>query len=97
MIGISEKSISHLNIVNLKQNTTLYEARGQVTINNVQIGTKIFIYDRATGNLIDTLYSDDVNGVFKYVNRTPYVLTIIVTDSGYLNGRSYIVDPIEIK
>jgi hypothetical protein len=97
MIGISKASLSHLNIVNLKQNTTLYEARGQVTINNVQIGTKIFIYDRATGNLIDTLYSDDVNGVFKYVNRTPYVLTIIVTDSGYLNGRSYIVDPIEIK
>jgi hypothetical protein len=97
MIGISEAALSHLNIVNLKQNTTLYEARGQVTINNVQIGTKIFIYDRATGNLIDTLYSDDVNGVFKYVNRTPYVLTIIVTDSGYLNGRSYIVDPIEIK
>ena len=97
MIGISKTSLSHLNIVNLKHNTTLYEARGQVTINNVQIGTKIFIYDRATGNLIDTLYSDDVNGVFKYVNRTPYVLTIIVTDSGYLNGRSYIVDPIEIK
>ena len=97
MIGISKTSLSHLNIVTLKQNTTLYEARGQVTINNIRIGTKIFIYNRATGDLIDTLYSDDVNGVFKYVNRTPYVLTIIVTDSGYLNGRSYIVDPIEIK
>ena len=97
MIGISKTSLSHLNIVNLKHNTTLYEARGQVTVNNVRIGTKIFIYNRATGDLIDTLYSDDVNGVFKYVNRTPYVLTIIVTDSGYLNGRSYIVDPIEIK
>lgn len=97
LIGASNVALSLYKISTLKQNTSLYSAMGQITINNVPIGTSIYVYDRSTGILIDTIISSSLDGTFKYVNKTPYVLTIIVSDSGYLNGRAYIVDPIEIK
>lgn len=97
LIGVSTIAMSLRQISTLKQNTTLYSVMGQITINNVPIGTKIYVYDRSTGILIDTIISSALDGTFKYINKTPYVLTIIVSDSGYLNGRAYIVDPVEIK
>lgn len=97
LIGCSQQLLSNDDINTLKENTILYSAYGQITINNVPIGTKIYVYNRYDGKLIEKIISDEVDGTFKYVNKTPYVLTVIVSDSGYLNGRAYIVDPIEIK
>lgn len=74
-----------------------YSAHGQVTLNNIAVGTNVFIYNRHTGALIEKLVSDSSDGLFTYVNRYPYTISVVVTDSTLISGKSYIVDPVELE
>ena len=56
----------------------------------------MYICNHDTGELIEKLITDDNTGNFTYTNRFPYSITIIATDKTLLQGKSYIVDPVEI-
>lgn len=74
-----------------------YSAYGQITLNNIAVGTNIFIYNRYTGSLIEKIQSDSADGTFSYINRYPYTISVVVTDSTLISGKTYIVDPVEIE
>ncbi len=97
LIAFSGKQLTLPEIISFKSNINLYSARGQVTLNNIAVGTNVYICNRDTGELIEILISSEIDGTFVYTNRYPYTITVIVTDTTLLNGRSYIVDPVEVK
>lgn len=75
-----------------------YKAVGKVTINNIGIDAKLYIYNNETGALIDTVYSTNLdNGVFMYTNTFPYTISIVVISKYYNNGLTYVVSPISIN
>lgn len=98
LIGVSYNKLSPSGMdlfTNVSKVT--YSAYGQITLNNIAVGTNIFIYNRYTGALIEKLQSDSADGTFTYVNRYPYTISVIVADSTLISGKSYIVDPVEIE
>lgn len=97
MIAQSNLALNLSDLKALKNNRTIYSASGQVTLNNIAIGTTIFVYNRDTGALIERLTTSSENGNFVYYNKTPNTLTIVVADSTLTQGSSYIVDPIELQ
>lgn len=98
LIGVSTQSLDPQKINLFLNNTKVaYSARGQITLNNVAVGTNVFIYNRLTGQLIEKVKSELIDGTFVYTNRFPYTITVIVADSTLINGKSYIVDPVEIE
>ena len=97
MIGFSTATLDEKNLNELRSNSLIYSAAGQVTLNNIAMGTVVFIYNRNTGALVERLTTSNENGNFTYYNKTPYILTIIVADSSLTQGTSYIVDPIELQ
>ena len=98
LIGVSYSKLdpSDMDIFTNVSKVT-YSAYGQITLNNIAVGTNIFIYNRYTGALIEKLQSDSADGTFTYVNRYPYTISVIVADSTLISGKSYIVDPVEIE
>lgn len=96
LIGFSNKILTQNDIKTFKANASLYDIKGKITINNIAVGTNVFIYNRDTGELIEKIVSSSMDGTFVYVNRYPYTITIVATDNTLLDGRSYIVDPVEV-
>ena len=68
-----------------------------MTLNNIAIGTPVFVYNRDTGELIERITTSSENGNFVYYNKTPNTLSIVVADSTLTQGSSYIVDPVELQ
>lgn len=97
LIGFSTKLLTPTEMNQFISNSTLYSARGQITLNNIAIGTNVFIYNRDSGALIEKLKTGDIDGTFTYVNRYPYTISVVATDNTLLNGRTYIVDPVEVQ
>lgn len=98
LIGTSINTLDTESIDHCLNNSKVaYSARGQITLNNVAVGTNVFIYNRLTGQLIEKVKSELIDGTFVYTNRFPYTITVIVADSTLINGKSYIVDPVEIE
>lgn len=98
LIGVSSKQLLPEDIgVFIDASKVAYSTRGQITLNNIAVGTNVFIYNRHSGALIEKIQSDSADGTFTYVNRYPYTISVIVADSTLLIGKSYIVDPVEIE
>ena len=98
LIGVSSKQLLPEDIgVFINASKVAYSAHGQITLNNIAVGTNVFIYNRHSGALIEKIQSDNADGTFTYVNRYPYTISVIVADSTLLSGKSYIVDPVEIE
>lgn len=97
LIGRSTRILPQSALKALKNNRTIYSASGQVTLNNIAIGTTVFVYNRDTGALIERLTTSSENGTFTYYNKTPNALTIVVADTSLTQGSSYIVDPVELQ
>lgn len=98
LIGVSSKQLLPQDIgVFIDASKFAYSAHGQITLNNIAVGTNVFIYNRHSGELIEKIQSDSADGTFTYVNRYPYTISVIVAGSTLLSGKSYIVDPIEIE
>lgn len=98
LIGVSSQILNPFDMDIFTQSAKIaYSAYGQITLNNIAVGTNIFIYNRYSGVLIEKIKSDSADGTFSYTNRYPYTISVIVTDSTLLSGKSYIVDPVEIE
>ena len=97
MIARSTLTLSQSDLKALKYNRTIYSASGQVTLNNIAIGTTVFVYNRDTGELIERITTSSENGNFVYYNKTTNTLSIVVADSTLTQGSSYIVDPVELQ
>lgn len=97
LLAYAPRVISILSIKDINHNTLIYESTGIITLNNIRVGTTVLIYDNYSGKLLERLKSSDIDGVFRYTNRYPYTITVVVNDDAMLNGRSYIVSPVEIK
>lgn len=96
MLAYAPVTASTNDIYNIYNNTVFYDASGVITLNNIRVGVTVLIYNDNTGELIEKLKSDSIDGTFKYYNRYPYTITVIVNDDTLMNGRSYIVSPVEI-
>lgn len=96
LLAYATKAISSLSIFDIHNNTLIYESTGIITLNNIRVGTTILIYDHHSGRLIEKLKSGSIDGIFRYANRYPYTITVVVNDDMMLNGKSYIVSPVEI-
>ena len=98
LIGFSSRYLSPEDLdVLTAASKVAYSAYGQITLNNIAVGTNIFIYNRYTGALIEKVQSDSADGTFSYINRYPYTISVVVTDSTLISGKTYIVDPVEIE
>lgn len=97
LLAYAPRYVSILAIKDINHNTLIYEATGIITLNNIRVGTTVLIYDHYSGKLLERVKSSDIDGVFRYTNRYPYTITVVVNDDAMLNGRSYIVSPVEIK
>jgi len=97
LLAYAPKAVSRLVVDDLNSNTLIYESSGIITLNNIGVSTTILIYDHHTGRLLEKLKSSEIDGVFKYTNRYPYTVSVVVNDDAMLNGRSYIVSPVEIE
>lgn len=96
MLAYANRGVSSAELNDIYNNTIIYESSGVITLNNIRVGTTILIYNDHTGELIEKIRSDSVSGVFRYFNRYPYTITVIVNDDSLVDGRSYIVSPVEI-
>lgn len=96
LIGYSTKKLTKNEISSLNKNMIIYTVRGQVTLNNIAVGTYVYICNHVTGELIERIITSDTTGNFTYTNRFPYSISVIATDKTLLQGKSYIIDPIEV-
>lgn len=97
LIGFTTLQLTPLSIQQLEFSDESYTSTGQITLNNIGIGTNIYIYNRDDGSLIERIISDELTGLFSYTNRFPFTISILVTDSTLRVGKTYIVDPVEIQ
>ena len=96
LIGGATKPLSYQEIINIMNDSAIYSASGQITINNIAVGTNIYIYNRENGELIEKIMSSNEDGIFSYSNRFPFMLMIIISDNMRLDGMSYLVDAIDV-
>lgn len=69
--------------------------RGFIYLRNVPYKTLIRIYNNRTGELVSSVYSDDVTGEFRYRNYQDYDVYIMVMDYRNNYGTFQMVGPIE--
>ncbi len=96
IIGFSVVALTKPMITSLNKNLIIFKVLGQITLNNIAVGTYVYICNHDTGELLESLVTNDMTGNFTYTSRYPYSISVIVTDKTLLQGKSYIIDPIEI-
>lgn len=97
LLAYGNRPISALGIFDINSNNIMYEASGIITLNNIRVGTTVLIYDHYSGELLERTRSSAADGIFRYSNRYPFTITVVVNDDDMLSGRSYIVSPVELK
>ena len=93
-ISLSRNYVKLAMLQNMTRMLVSYETNGIITLNNIPIGTDIFICDRETGELIEHIIVNNADGKFNYKTNEAKTISIIAKNP---NGESFILDPIELR
>lgn len=93
-IAYSRSYIRLAMLQNMTRMLVSYEMNGIVTLNNIPVGTDLFICDRETGELIEHIIVDNKDGKFSLKTNDARTLSIIAKNP---KGESFILDPIELR